>query len=177
MDPARLPHPGLFLPPPLLCTQQGTANRVHELQKHIAAPEAYADAERFHVKLARASALAQPSCEAPSPRPCAVHGSDVPGLPTRPVEVLTKSVRPHASCGIRSGLNHDTGSLEIHWSARARKLTSSDRVFTSPGFEILGTPFKMIVCAKAYRWWPDGYFQECRRLRPCASEVRGRVVK
>ena len=145
MDPARLPHPGLFLPPPLLCTQQGTANRVHELQKHIAAPEAYADAERFHVKLARASALAQPSCEAPSPRPCAVHGSDVPGLPTRPVEVLTKSVRPHASCGIRSGLNHDTGSLEIHWVARAWKLTGSDRVFTSPGFEILGTLDRVII--------------------------------
>ena len=161
MEPARLPPPGLFLPPPTECSftsppplgLRQTANREQELtklslqidwlKKHIAALEAYADAERSYVKLARACALAQPACEVPSPRPGAV-----PGIPARPVEALTKPAQPPASCGIRSGLNSGTGSLEIYWTVTARKLTSSDRVFTSPGFDILRMPFKMLVYAR-----------------------------
>ena len=148
--------PGLFLPPPTECPftsppplrPQQTANPAQELnklslqidwlKKDIAALEAYADAERFYVKLVRASALEKP-CEVPRPRP-PVDGSDVPELPTR---------KPaQASCGIWSGLNTSTGSLEIQWIATARKLTSNDRVFTSPDFKILGMRFKMFVCAR-----------------------------
>ena len=148
--------PGLFLPPPTECPftsppplrPQQTANPAQELnelslqidwlKKDIAALEAYADAERFYVKLVRASALEKP-CEVPRPRP-PVDGSDVPELPTR---------KPaQASCGIWSGLNNSTGSLEIQWIATARKLTSNDRVFTSPDFKILGMRFKMFVCAR-----------------------------
>ena len=76
MEPARLPPPGLFLPPPTECSftsppplgLRQTANREQELaklslqidwlKKHIAALEAYADAERSYVKLSRACAVA-----------------------------------------------------------------------------------------------------------------------
>ena len=104
--------------------------------------------------------------EVPKPGPGTV---DYPGsneIPTRHTEVVAKPelvakpevvaepeavakpAWPPVSCGIWSDLNTGTGCLEIQWIATARKLTSNDRVFTSPDFKILGMRFKMFVCAR-----------------------------